>query len=54
MIPLVDPGLVVPDWGRGPDAPDLGLISTVATDARGDVYVSEVITPNRLQKFSRR
>jgi DNA-binding beta-propeller fold protein YncE len=36
---VIDPRRVVPGWGFGPDAPAFGLISTVATDSRGTVYV---------------
>jgi hypothetical protein len=39
VLGLIDPELVVPGWGFGSEAPELGLISTVATDSRGDVYV---------------
>lgn len=39
MLLTLDPDQVVPGWGRGDDAPDLGLVSTVATDSRGVVYV---------------
>ena len=39
MPPTIDPGRVVPGWGFGPDAPAFGLVSTVATDARGRVFV---------------
>jgi hypothetical protein len=39
LVPQITPVRVVPGWGRGADAPDLGLISTVATDTRGVVYV---------------
>jgi adenylate kinase family enzyme/sugar lactone lactonase YvrE len=39
MNPLVSSERVIPDWGRGPGSPDLGLISTVATDSNGTVFV---------------
>jgi DNA-binding beta-propeller fold protein YncE len=39
MLSIIGSWRAIPDWGRGPDAPDLGLISTVATDSRGVVYV---------------
>lgn len=35
----IDPRRVVPGWGFGPDAPAFGLVSTVATDQHGTVYV---------------
>jgi hypothetical protein len=35
----VDPDRVVAGWGAGPNAPELGLVSTVATDSSGTVYV---------------
>lgn len=35
----IDPRRAVPGWGFGPDAPAFGLVSTVATAARGTVYV---------------
>lgn len=38
-LPMLHPDLVVPEWGRAPGAPDFGLISTVATDSRGIVFV---------------
>jgi DNA-binding beta-propeller fold protein YncE len=39
MIPVIDPRRVVPGWGFGPGAPAFGLVSTVATDSRGNAYV---------------
>ena len=39
MIPTIDPNLAVADWRRNAGAPDFGLISTVATDSTGKVFV---------------
>jgi DNA-binding beta-propeller fold protein YncE len=39
MTQLSEMHRVVPQWGRGPEAPELGLVSTVATDSTGRVYV---------------
>lgn len=35
----VDPASVVPGWGFGTGIDDFGLISAVATDSTGTVYV---------------
>src|SRR4051812_9041271 len=39
MLPAIDPGRVVAGWGFGTGAPEFGLVSTIATDSRGMVYV---------------
>ena len=48
---VVDPAAVVPGWGFGTGVDDFGLISTVATDSRGSVYVLSRVPKGAMHRF---
>jgi NHL repeat-containing protein len=49
-------GDVLARWGTKGDAPDqfTNAPHSIWADSRGDIYVSEVVDPNKLQKYVRR
>lgn len=48
---VIEPENVVPGWGFGTGIDDFGLISTVATDSHGRVYVLSRIPNGLLHRF---
>jgi hypothetical protein len=48
-------GEVLARWGSKGDAPDqfTNAPHSIWADSRGDIYVSEVVDPNKLQKYVR-
>ncbi|TXG81535.1 MAG: hypothetical protein E6R14_07725 [Thermomicrobiales bacterium] len=48
---VVDSAAVVPGWGFGTGVDDFGLISTVATDSEGGVYVLSRVPKGAMHRF---
>src|SRR5690606_24969940 len=49
---VVDPAAAVPGWGFGTGVDEFGLISTVATDSDGGVYVLSRVPKGVLHRFA--